>query len=196
MPQFNLDQELIADFVDSEVSPLQALWARVHAQAAALDPEAAEYDTAIRKLNPKHQNGFMAASKKVIWLTSLKQPLRGIRAGRVLSAPPLLAAQLMVGGSHRLASEEEIDNWHEDQHEKRLETRKIEEAKNPRPPATVLQIGEQFLNLIEKKEGAHAAAAPSPAAPAPWPAAANSAEPQNPGQGKGHGDAKQTPAAK
>ena len=84
---FDLDQQLIADFIDTETTPLQALWARVNAQAAELDPMAAAYDNEIRKHNPKHQNGFMAVSTKVVWLTSLKVPAKSIRSGRVMSSP-------------------------------------------------------------------------------------------------------------
>jgi hypothetical protein len=137
MPPIELDQQLIADFVDTEVTPLQALWARVHAQAAELDPTAAAYDNEIRKLNPRHQNGFMAASQKVCWVTSLKHPARGIRAGRVFPVPPLLAAQLIVGGTHQLSKPEEIESWHKEQAHRKEEAKKLELSRNPPAAAPI-----------------------------------------------------------
>jgi hypothetical protein len=137
---FTIDQQRIADFVDTEVSPLQALWARVNAQAAELDPEAAAYDDAIRKHNPRHQNGFIALSTKAIWLISLKQPAKGIRAGRICSCPPLLAAQCIVGGTHRLAAADEVRSWEEEQDRRKAEIKAQEEIKHPPPPAPVFHL--------------------------------------------------------
>jgi hypothetical protein len=144
-----LDLQLIADFTDSELTPMQALWARVNAQAAELDPKAARYDNEIRKLNPKHQNGFMAASTKVIWVTSLKNPAKGIRAGRVFTCPPLLAAQLLVGGTHKVASDEEIKTWHNEQGMRKETTRAIDAAKNPQPMQQVV-IGQEVIQAIRE----------------------------------------------
>lgn len=137
---FELDQQLIADFVDTEVTPLQALWARVHAQAAELDPLAAAYDSEIRKLNPRHQNGFMAVSTKICWCTSLKHPARGIRSGRVFMCPPLLAAQLIVGGTHRLSTPEEIESWQKEQDQRKAVTAEQAAIRTPPPPIPVHHI--------------------------------------------------------
>jgi hypothetical protein len=134
MSDFKLDQQRIDDFVDTEGTPLQALWLRVHAQAAELDPEAALYDDAIRKLNPKHQHGFMAASQKIIWVTSIKQPARSIRSGRVFCVPPLLAAQLIVGGSHRVSTDQEIAVWNAEQTQRKIDMKALEALKNPPAP--------------------------------------------------------------
>lgn len=159
---FELDQQLIADFTASETTPLQALWARVNAQAAELDPLAAEYDAAIRKLNPKHQNGFMAASSKVIWVTSLKVPARSIRSGRVTSTPPLLAAQLMVGGSHRLATPEEIQSWHDEQKVRKEQVRMIELAKNPPAAATQVVLTEGAIRAMQAPQAHEPVPQPRP----------------------------------
>lgn len=147
--EFQLDQQLIADFTDSELTPMQALWARVNAQAAELDPHAARYDNEIRKLNPKHQNGFMAASTKVVWVTSLKNPAKGIRAGRIFSTPPLLAAQLLVGGTHRQSTIEEIQGWHDEQGVRVENTKALAAAKNPQAPVQIV-LGQDAVQAIRE----------------------------------------------
>jgi len=155
-----LDLQLISDFTDSELTPMQALWARVNAQAAELDPHAARYDNEIRKLNSKHQNGFMAASTKVIWVTSLKNPAKGIRSGRVFSVPPLLAAQLIVGGTHRRSTDEEVQSWHNEQGT-RMDAVKALKASQAPPQAPVqIVLGQDAVQAIrestssKKAEGA------------------------------------------
>jgi hypothetical protein len=147
----DLDLQLIADFTDSELTPMQALWARVNAQAAELDPHAARYDNEIRRLNPKHQNGFMAASTKVIWVTSLKNPAKGIRAGRVFSTPPLLAAQLMVGGTHRLSTSEEIQAWHAEQGVRIEASKTLKAAQNPQAPVQIV-LGADAVQAIRETQ--------------------------------------------
>lgn len=145
--EMELDQQLIADYVETETSPLQGLWARVHAQAAELDPVAARYDNEIRKLNPRHQNGFMAASQKVIWVTSVKNPSKGIRAGRTVPCPPLLAAQLLVGGTHAIATEAEVKAWEAEQERRKEIARQIEAAKTPVSP-THIHLGADAVQAI------------------------------------------------
>jgi hypothetical protein len=134
MSEFKLDQQRIDDFVDTEGTPLQALWARVHAQAAELDPEAAAYDDAIRKLNSNHKHGIVDSSQKIIWITSMKVPGRSIRSGRVFCASPLLAAQSIVGGTHRKSTEEEIESWKAEQAQRKIDMRALEALKNPPAP--------------------------------------------------------------
>src|SRR5712691_7328135 len=151
-----LDQQLLDDFTDSELTPMQALWARVNTQAAELDPVAAAYDDAIRKRNPKHQNGFMAASQKICWVTSLKHPAKGLRGGRVFSCPPLLAAQLIVGGTHRISTPEEIAGWDQEQEQRKVEAKRLEAAKTPAPVQTIV-ISKEAVQAALREEKRQAA---------------------------------------
>ena len=139
-----LDPQTIADFTDSELTPMQAFWARVNVKAAELDPQSAAYDNEIRKNNPKHQHGFMQRSTKVIYITSEKTPIKSIRGGRVFLAPPLLAAQRIVEGTHRLSTQSEIDGWNDEQKQRIKQAETLAASKMPPAPNVIVNLPESF----------------------------------------------------
>jgi hypothetical protein len=135
-----LDLDLIENVSSAEMSPMQAMWARVNAEAAKLDPNAARIDDEIRKQNPKHRSGYMEVSRKVIWITSKKTPIKGIRGGRIFQAPPLLAASLIVAETHRLSTETEIASWEKDQGQRRELSAEQYAVSHPAPPTPQVHV--------------------------------------------------------
>lgn len=125
---------------------MQAFWARVQIRAAELDPQAAAYDSEMRKHNPNHKHSFVEKSTKVVWVTSEKQPTKGIRSGRVFQAPPFLAAKLMVEGTHRASTQVEIEGWQKEQGQRVSEAQALAASKLPPAPQINVHLPPESLN--------------------------------------------------
>lgn len=146
-----LDMDVIADYADASQPPMQAYWARVHVIAAELDPLAARYDDAIRKTNPKHQHGMMESSTVTIYITSLKNPGKGIRAGRVFLVPPILAARGIADATHHISTQAEIDGWNNEQQQRVRAAELVAASKLPPPAPIYVNLPETSVNRDNRR---------------------------------------------
>jgi hypothetical protein len=134
------EQQLIAEFAEVSMTPMQAFWIKVAVKAKELDPIAAGRDDAIRKLNPQHKNQFLEASREVIWLVSKKNPLRRTNAGRIFTATPYNAARCLVNDTHDLATDDQIARYNREMASRRVEADKIKAQSQPVIPAPIVNV--------------------------------------------------------
>lgn len=134
------EQQLLNEFAEAELTPMQAFWIKVNAEAQRLDPESARRDDEIRRLNPNHKNSFILTSKKLIWLVSKKNPLRRTTAGRIFTATPYLAAQCIVNETHEIATDAQIAKHNHEMARRRTEAAELKAAQNPPLPSPTINV--------------------------------------------------------
>ncbi len=103
---------------------IKQYWKSIVSKAAEFDPEAAEKD---RNEMNKEDQIHLRSSKKEIYLVSVDNPEKGSVGGRVVTAFPYVAAQMLQAQTHVLANERQ-----KEAHIADLEARRLQIAADER----------------------------------------------------------------
>jgi hypothetical protein len=134
---------------DDELTPTQKYWVELRAKCAELDPECAKRDADMRAINPKHGFRYMETESRPLYLCSLTNRQANTIGGRICIANAFISAKMIIGGTHRLATPEEIDAYEREHTARRQKIMDQIDAQT----APIVKMAESFQTIAQNHQG-------------------------------------------